>query len=88
MQYILIVSKEVAIVRTGDSKYGFKYFDTPHDLINYVSNLSKGDSKVHKIVILDYTGKTTEMTIGFNEGHLDLVKLENVHEEMEPLRLG
>ena len=73
MQYTLIVDKEKPHSKAGDDKYGFKNFDNKQDLVTYVSNLSRGDDKVHKIVSLDYTGATKEMTIGFKDGHLELI---------------
>jgi len=57
-----------------DTNYTFHNFHSPSELISRVSNISKGDTtRVHKIFTMDHDGNTIELTIGFNNGLLDLI---------------
>jgi hypothetical protein len=75
MQYTLIIDLETHQSRAGDEKYLFKNFTGSDEVIAYVSNMSKGNHKVHKIFRMMWTGETDEMTIGFNNGRLDLIEV-------------
>jgi hypothetical protein len=76
MQWVLIIDLENHKSKAGDEKYRFKNFNEygEEELLAYVVNMSKGDTKVHKILKMDYNGGTTEYTIGFAQGKLGLVK--------------
>ncbi len=60
----------------NEDKYFFKNFNNPDDLIAYVSQMSKGTNKVHKILKMYLNGDTIEMTIGFDDGRLGLITVK------------
>jgi hypothetical protein len=74
------IEKLVVTIDKGDKtytgneqRYAMKFFDSERDVLNYVSNISNGDVKVHKIFVLNHLGITYEKTISFINGQLDLI---------------
>ena len=65
MQYVLIIN-------VGED-YRFKNFLAPNEVIAYVTNMSAGPNKVHKIISLDKDLNVVEKTIGFIDGQLSLI---------------
>lgn len=65
----------VGIIMDGkDERYFFQSFSNPESVLTHVSNLSKGPNKVFAIYKMDIYGKTIEMTIGFEDGRLGLIR--------------
>jgi hypothetical protein len=59
-----------------DQRYSMKLFEDEREVLNYVSNMSAGDVKVHKIFILNHEGQTRDKTIAFKNGQLELVDVK------------
>lgn len=77
LQYTLVVklTKEVA-------PYSFKNYSDTSDLINYVTNMSKGPNTVKNIFSVDENGLVEYLTIGFIDGKLQLIRTsEPLHQE-------
>ena len=67
MQYVLVIRKV--------EDYLFRNFSDPSEVITYISNMSKGDDKVHKIICMNCDAGVKEMTIGFSDGKISLVEV-------------
>ena len=57
----------------SNGKKFFKNFGHPDDVIEYISNMSRGDNKVHGIHSMDTEGFVLSLTVGFLEGRLALI---------------
>jgi hypothetical protein len=73
MQYTLVIETQPS--RNGGERFTLKNFKESSEVISYVSELSKGNHKVYKIFSMLWTGETQEMTIGFENGKLSLIKV-------------
>jgi hypothetical protein len=70
-QYTVIVGRPIP-ARSEEKPFFFKNFDSKAHVVEYVSKL-QAPLKVHNIYEFDSNGEADKMTIGFNDGRLDLI---------------
>jgi hypothetical protein len=72
---VLVVDRGDRAYQGDEKRYIMKFFDKEQEVLNYVSNMSSGEMKVHRIFILDHNGSTKEKTIQFIGGQLELINV-------------
>lgn len=72
-QYVIVVRRPVQYVTSEKPQCFFKNYMNKKSVIEFVARLDT-TLKVDRIFKLNIDGTTVEMTVGFNDGQLDVVE--------------
>jgi hypothetical protein len=72
-QYTVVVERP----RQSPDQYFFQNFTKSEKVIETVSSMAEG-LRVYKIFKLEVNGRVTELTVGFDNGRLNLIRKNNL----------
>jgi hypothetical protein len=75
-KFVVTIDKGDKAYTGSEQRYAMNFFENEAEVLDYVSDLSKGHNnhhKVHKLFTIDYVGKSKNKTIKFIDGQLKVI---------------